>query len=104
MIHRVLTIAAKTAAQAGHLLALHARAAAAAASIHRLWDRHCQLMDQHTLYRAVITGLASVLTQQLSIERSLSRFVAVLLATFTTARPGERHLFDDDPDDWPDPA
>ncbi len=61
-------------------------------------------MDQHTLYRAVITGLASVLTQQLSIERSLSRFAAVLLAAFTTARPGKRHLFDDDPDDWPYPA
>ena len=102
MIHRVLTIAAKTAAQAGHLLTIHARAAAA--SIHRLWDRHCQLMDQHTLYRAVITGLASVLTQQLSIERSLSRFVAALLATFTTARPGERHLFDDELGDWPYPA
>jgi len=102
MIHRVLTIAAKTAAQTGHLLALHARGAAA--SIHRLWDRHCQLMDQHTLYRAVVTGLASVLTQQLSIERSLSRFAAVLLATLTTTRPGERHLFNDDPRDWPYPA
>ncbi len=102
MIHRLLTIAAKTAAQAGHLLALHARAAAA--WIHPVWDRHCQLMDQHTLYRAVVTGVASVLTQQLSIERSLSRFVAVLLATFTRARPGKRHLFDDDPDDLPYPA
>jgi len=98
MIHRILTIAAQTAAQAGHLLAVHARAATA--GIHRLWDRHCQLMDQHPLYRAVITGLASVLTQQLSIERSLSRFAAVLLAAFTTARPGGRHLFDD----WPYPA
>jgi len=102
VIHRVFTFAAKTAAQTGHLLALHARGAAA--SIYRVWDRHCQLMDQHTLYRAVVTGVASVLTQQLSIERSLSRFVTVLLETFTTARPRGRHLFDDDPRDWPYPA
>ncbi len=102
MIHQILTIAARTAAQAGHLLGLHARRAAAC--IHRLWDRHSQLMDQHTLYRAVVTGLASVLTQQLSIERSLSRFAAALLAAFTRARAGQRHLFDDDPGDWPYPA
>jgi len=102
MIHRVLTIAAKTAAQSGHLLTLQDRGAAAC--IHRVWDRHRQLMDQHTLYRAVVTGVASVLTQQLNIERSLSRFAAALLATFTTARAGERHLFDDDPRDWPYPA
>ncbi len=102
MIHRVLTIAAKTAAQAGHLLTVHARRAAAC--IHRVWDRHRQLMDQHPLYRAVVTGLASVLTQQLSIERSLSRFAAALLAAFTTARPGQQKLHDDDPRDWPYPA
>jgi len=102
MIHQILTVAAKTAAQTRHLLTLHGRRAAA--GIHRAWDRHCQLMDQHTLYRAVVTGLASVLTQQLSIERSLSRFAAALVATFTRARPGQRHLYDDDPDDWPYPA
>ncbi len=102
MTHRILTIAAKTAAQTGHLLTRQARRAAAC--VHRVWDRHRQLMDQHTLYRAVVTGLASVLTQQLSIERSLSRFAAALLAAVTTARPGKRHLYDDDPDDWPYPA
>ncbi len=91
MIHRVFTIAAKTAAQTGHLLALHARRAAAC--IHRVWDRHCQLMDQHTLYRAVVTGVASVLTQQLSIERSLNRFVTVLLATFTKPSPHQKRTY-----------
>ncbi len=102
MIHQVLTIAAKTAAQTGHLLTLHARRAAA--GIQRVWDRHCQLMDQHTLYRAVVTGLASVLTQQLSIERSLSRFAAALVAAFTRARAGQRQLYNDDPGDWLYPA